>query len=746
MMKSSQKNKDINIAVIGKSAAGKSAFIKSFSNFPDLINSEGTGQTTRSYAEYRFLVREENVIPQVNVKLMTKEEFVSVKCSQAFRKIKKMSQEQKISFEWLNEQYNDDSYKEEIDTIIIHADDFFNIDELSFLDNNVCVEKLNDLYNEFVDILNSFYTQDSSIKYNCFSKEAQKNVLMIMNRYYSKEYTQEYPEDDIESREESAFENLLRVMYEEMYEIIISTIKKVYINTPILSEKNNILYFDFEISSEYSEILGLFLKVVKEEESEVKKSFTGIVSKVKIISRIADAYLEVLKHSDIRSIILVDTYGLDHDKILDDTVLKERYNRIFNVDYPDITTVFFIEALHQGASNDFINSIKVLYSQRPDIMTYIIGTYIDEHSPNILDKNREWLLSEDKYIDGVQIPELNGKAIDFIYKKVDILNTLKKNNVYPTLAKKRIEVMRKRFGVFCGKILEESEQRDLFKEINAITIGSIFNSIVDREHLGDGYIDINKILSTIDKSESIDKILRYMIGKITERFSYIYGVAGPRTKWRIRTNLEKYKLGFTGNTLDATWFRVFNDAYNESFTKQIKLDGKFTCLSDEFGCAGNEKIAFDELLNTYFPLLFARKCENGNNLSLWQHELSCIQCSEEKEFNPGCLWGIIINAIGKSEFNNRYRYDTVASWLCNMHNLKSKVNDQFYMKLKELFIENMKEKFVPLCREHNARIAGKRVKKEKNDYVNAKAKIIEEYITKYDNQVDKGEFLALMNR
>lgn len=62
-----EKSANISIAVIGKSAAGKFAFIKSFSKYPEYISSEGQGQTTRSYSEYCFITSEDDIVPKANI-------------------------------------------------------------------------------------------------------------------------------------------------------------------------------------------------------------------------------------------------------------------------------------------------------------------------------------------------------------------------------------------------------------------------------------------------------------------------------------------------------------------------------------------------------------------------------------------------------------------------------------------------------------------------------------------------------
>lgn len=739
---------ELNVAVIGKSAAGKSAFIKSFSKFPNLINSEGRGQTTRSYAEYTFQVKEGDFPLETSVKIMAKEEFITTKASHAYEKLKKLYQdevgnEEPVSFEWLYEQYCDISFSEEIDEILIYADDFFNIKEFSFLDDKNCINAIRYRYDDFKRIIKTIATK----VYELIKVESWKDELVKNISDKIKKYQRDFCDDNIQVDNENglAVLEILRMLYDEIYDVIIGSLKKEYQNTGILFDRNGVLSFKFQVDEHNKDILALFLKVIRYENEEVR-SYTGIISKVQINGVIASEYYSIFKDLGISKVTLVDTYGLDHEQTIEDEMLKERYHRIFNIDYPNITTVFFIEALHHGASNEFIQAMKILYSKRPDIMTYIIGTYIDEHDENTLNESEKWLISQDKYPENVKIPELNGKAIDFLYNGRGLLNTLKRNQVHDSLAQKRIEVMRKRFGPFCGKIENEASNYNLFTEINLVTIKCIFGSIIDKEHLGDGYINIDKILETLETNLNIEIILGYMIEHATKGFIDVFNKSAARTKGKIHTNIKNYKLGFNGSTIDATWYRVFNDAYNKSFTKQISINNSPTCLSDEFNCIGNEKIAFDELLNTFFPYLFNTKCRKSVKLNYWEREISCKICADKGEFNQDCMWGLLINLAGSEGFLNRSNYDTVLAWLIKLHGFKDKSNQVFYYKLKELFVENMKEKFIPLCREHNVRIAKKYLIKGEGDYISLKKSIVNEYKRNYDHNVEYKEFLKMINR
>ncbi|OMD04613.1 hypothetical protein, partial [Paenibacillus odorifer] len=72
--------KEVAALVVGKSGAGKSEFIGSFSENSNLINSSGGGQTTRTSVEYNFHIN--NVVPYVQVNFLSEEQFIEKRMSQ----------------------------------------------------------------------------------------------------------------------------------------------------------------------------------------------------------------------------------------------------------------------------------------------------------------------------------------------------------------------------------------------------------------------------------------------------------------------------------------------------------------------------------------------------------------------------------------------------------------------------------------------------------------------------------------
>lgn len=735
-----KKNK-LFIAVIGKSSSGKSAFIKSFSQFEDKINSEGRGQTTRSYAEYNFYLSKFNECPKVSIKLMTKEEFVNIRINQLIERTQKLykdesKDESEFSLKWLSRQFADEDYKNQIDSYAIYSDDFFNINEFKFLDEGQCIQLILEEYEKYISLVK--FISESDLAFGSYYNDEKVNEMMEATNNYHKLKELEADNGDME-----VFEKIFSAFFESMFDFLLDSIRNKYKKLEFFVEENGFCKFEFNVTDDLKDLLTLFLKVIKINREPC--SLTGLVSRAIVNSAMKLEYIEIFKSLNIDSVTLLDTYGLDHEQTCDDEVLIERYNKIFSKDYPEITNVFFVEALHAGSSSDFTRALNILYSERPNIMTYVIGTYIDEQDQIVLNDYNDWFHSLEKNTEIV--PELNGKVIDFLYKNNSLSTTLKRNNVHQSLAKKRIEIMRKRFGPFCGDITK-TENKSVFREINLVTIKSIFTSIENREHLGDGYINIDNISKSLSDSTKINSILIYMLIYSSKRFVQLFEITAPRTKWKLRENLENHILGFNGSTLNVTWRRVFNESYNQSFAKEIMINEEKISLSNIFGLVGNEKIAFDELLNNFFPFLFNKACET-KQLDFWNHEIDCYECHSKGVFDDGCIWGKLINLIGpdnfksSTPFNSKYR---VYDWLCSIHDFSNKIDNSFLNHFYRYFQNKMIQDFIPLCRQHNITVASKKIKKSAEAYLEIKYKVFCEYKDKYDSEICIEDFFERVNK
>lgn len=699
---------NIKIAVIGKSSAGKSAFIKSFSSTSNYINSVGKGQTTRAYAEYLFLKNYDSEFPFVEARIATQSEFSENRVAQVLDKFKKEITDQKShNVAWIKEQFKNKTYDARIKKFMLSTDDFFNIAEFIFIDNNII--------------------KKSDVEYEKFKKD----IFHLEN---------EEAKQDLENEgdiNENSLEKTLIKFYNDIYKIILDSIEEKFKESSEYVKENNISYFKFHVDEKMNYIFSLLLKV----DEETKNSFTGIITKVRVSSGLNEKYKLCLENFDYDNITLIDTYGLDHSESIDREVLVERYNKIFNKDYPDVSTAFLVEALHTSASNEFKKAITTLYEVKPEIMTYIVGTYIDENEKELIN-NENWLWSEDKTV--YAAPKLNGKVLQILEDKINLVATLLDQGITESMAVKRCEVMQKRFAPFCGDIGKSSGEID-YEKVNAISIRALFLSIVDKEHLGDGYIEIDKIINGISNPNILAQFSMVFINNVKIRFKQIYEMSANRTRWKIRENLEHYTLGFDGTTIDATWVRVLRDAFNQTFTKQVEISGNKIMLSDVLAMEGNSKIAFNEIIAMIHPYILKQKCIDDKKLNSWIREISCLKCAEGKAEINDCIWNMFITAAGLEMFGKRKNYSRVIDWLDKLHSFSAKDIVILKNAVANQFEQVINDYFIPLCRQRNAYVASKKIEQSKESYIVARQEIYSNYKESFDNNIEETYFYDNIN-
>lgn len=703
--------KNLKIAVIGRSSAGKSAFIKSFSSKPEYINSVGKGQTTRSYAEYLFIINYNDDFPYVEAEIASSRNFCEYRLEQVSDKLNDLKGYTEGNAAWFKQQFDNKVFKERIKKILLYSNDFFNINEFLFLDQDI-IEWSNNEFNELVSEISSIEKKET------VSCEDDK---------------------DTDTKRKLEIGNILYGFFRKVYEYIIERLKSYYKETEYLDIDNNTMSFKFHIKDE--ETKKLFSWILKVDEN-TRSSLTGVISKVKVRSGMSDEYAKILKKLGLSNISFIDTYGLDHSDNISEKNLVERYHRIFNRDYPDISIVFFVEALHTGASNEFKRAIITLYEIKPEIMTYVVGTHIDENEKELIDKE-EWLFSEDKkQVSRDKVPHLNGKVQDIVDNDTDFLAILLEQEISESMAKKRCDVMQRRFAPFCGDLDKTTGEID-YKKGNSTSIKALFTSIVEKEHLGDAYIQIDKIGHTDSFREIINKFSAIFIENVKLRFREIYKDSASRTRWKIRENLEQYILGFNGTTIDATWLRVLRDAFNITFTKQIQIDGKSQMLSDVLEIEGNSKVAFDEVLATFSPYLLRRICKKEDYIDAFADEINCSECANESKRVAGCIWNTFMNAATYEAFKNRDSYPRVIDWLNALHCFaeNDKLNEEVAKQFEDIIIRS----FIPICRQHNMRIASKKIKDSSQSYVDSKREIFIHYKENFDARIDRSEFYNKVN-
>lgn len=732
--------KSIRVAVIGESASGKSEFIRSFSRHPELIDSVGRGQTTRSYAEYDFVVTQEDKPLVAYVWLLSENEFVRRRLEQVNAQLVKLDDSKEVSLAWMAEQIRE--YKSDIENIFLYPTDFFNIKEFDFLDENL-VSNIRSTFESMCTFIKSAHEHDIFIKSPDWMNDINKKSGNFEERLdYSKKNEQKDSELQEANFLEVAYKNFFIFVYRNIYPAMNLFLRKKFVQVP--HEKDGPLFFN--ITSDNKDTLALFLKVVKDDFDKSKRSFSGMVFKIKISGAISTLYYEEIKDFGINSVLLVDTYGLDHEQSPDTKHLENRYQQIFNHDYPDLAAVLFVKKIQSSADTAFSNELKLLYTVKPNLMTYVVGTHIDEQDPNILKDKRNWLLSNKK---SSHYPAFSGKVMELIYDNDTIANVLRRNNVPESLAKNRLEVMCSRFAPFCGKKnpTTDGELNLLMKNMNIASVSSIIVSICDREHLGSGYINIDALCVHLNNTGLIRPFAQEFIRNVTQRFQELYASAGPRTRWRVRINIEdKRILGYDGSMTDATWYRAFNDAYNQTFTKQIVIDRQRVMLSDKYHLQGNEKLAFDELMTSFSPFVFRRLCQPEEEcLSPWQHELNCGRYPTCCEQNT-CIWGILLDHFYASDFQkyNQSEYTRVIDWLNANHDFSKKCDDDFYLNWSCIFLRRMNDDFIKLCRYHNLKVASAKAKRSREGFVETKESLYQEYKA-FDCKIEQSSFFHQIN-
>jgi hypothetical protein len=742
-------NLSIGVAVIGKSASGKSAFIRSFSKYPEKINSVGKGQTTRSYSEYNFLIQDTDQPITVSISLMSERHFVQRRTAQVIEKLHgyMIPNDGKhiLALDWMKEQINE--YLDDVKEAVIYSSDFFDIREFSFLSSDLTFT-LEQLFFESCKIIKTL--NEDSIEENTQLLD-NKRVDEIKRRFL---YTSVSDERDTKQsdeikvnkeREEEAIEMVWALYFTTAYKHIMETIRSVYKGSTEIQNDIEDTIFSFDLADgNKTDFLELCLKVCQVDNSTEKRSLSSVVDKTRITSVISKQYYDKLHSLNFKRILLVDTFGLDHAQSIDDQILRERYHRIFNDDYPQLSVAFFVEPIRAGAANDFLKEIEVLYSQKPNIMTYIVASHVDEQNEETIILNKDWILSKEK---NNEFPSFDGRVLETVYNSNRIANTLKRSGVPESLAYKRLEVMRKRIGLFCGKMQNISEHKhqiaELMNQMNIVSITSIMTSIVDREHLGNGYININTLKGNLQNKEKIKPFAKIMICKATERFKELFLNVGPRTKGRLRQNLGAKILGFHGTTADVTWYRVFSDAYNHTFTKRVPIEGKSTMLSEVFGMEGNEKIAFDELMTGFYRYLYNVKYM-GDVLPFWPHEIKWIDYACEIE-QKECMWGILLKCIPENEFTSAFQHHRVVDWLIHLHDFEKRCDHNFYDEWSNLFADRMNTAFIEQCRNHNIMVAAKQAKRSQSSYLQEKEALYLEYTQNFDSSMEKSDFYRLIN-
>ncbi|MBP1906306.1 hypothetical protein J2Z32_002955 [Paenibacillus turicensis] len=556
--------KEVAALVVGKSGAGKSEFIGSFSENSNLINSSGGGQTTRTSVEYNYHI--ENVTPYVQVNFLTEEQFIE----------KRMSQIEELKIP--SGKY-DLSIKEQV----LEIEGFFNYKEFDFEDKRIS-NQIDDIWEEILPLESQKvdYTYD---EYQLITEKIKKKMGVDL---IEREETSELNADDSSSTNNATsyrIDHIVEQLLQATYKILRESIRDFPNKFELIS-----------ISDDNKRRLTYCLKV-----DDDNHSVTGMISKVVINDNIKLVYRDLLNNMGIKKLTFIDTYGLDHEKLATAEVLQNRYNILFN-EFPNIETVLFVRALGSDSPTDLATAIPLIYASNPAVVPYVVFTKIDENKIIEAQSNKS-------RIDLVDLNKIKPiKAVDYFLASRNertIKKILSEANIPEILIESRYEVLLNNLMPYC------SIDKECYRDNNKEYVEQLFSSILNKEHLGKSLVNIDALESLAQSPEfksTFIRLLKQMFIKASKDWSYY--TLQRRTIGANRKRLESGELGYDGTYLDS-WQSRFSTGYNQVFSKISPTDFEQLFKVNQ---STNESAAIQEILNQFskYFLRFGNYIEHGS--------------------------------------------------------------------------------------------------------------------------------------
>lgn len=663
----------LSALLIGKSGSGKSAFINSFLKHADLLDGSGEGQTTRTNVEYNIFNKLEKDKRYIQIKFLSKKEFVELRMNQIEDKLKVYMDEDKVM------EFS------ELFHLITDIKGFFNYKEFDFYDE--------------------------------VSSEIKDNFKIWFNGNIKNEYTfQEYKE--LKSKNELSGEELkeefysLRDIIELFYEMIYILIdKKIKINS--LNKK---IMLNDEMSSEEKKYIQYSLKSVSEGDKKTL-SYSGLISKIIINDSICDEYIDLFERLNIKSLKLIDTYGLDHIDELTKEALFKRLPKIFD-DYQEIETVFYIRKLNTDSPTDIETTMTALYTVNPRVTLYAIFSEIDKND-KVLDeyKNNHIInlreMNKKNKIKAIEYFIENEEEDEYFRIKHPIKVKMIEDGVSEQLASSIYDVLIDKLTPYCAA--PKRIERYRFIENNTFHLEKLLRSIINKEYLGDEIIEFERIKKNINKAnikieEMIKKI--FMIATIDNWYNH----GNWKTHEANISRIKKGELGYWGTYRD-TWNSRFSKGYDDVFSKLsdedfielINVDPKM-----------KQAAPIRKLLNSFSKSFIGCEKYNFYQFINNNNDNRCYNC----KFSKQCFREILMKSYREGEFetyvSNR---DKWLNEICNFYSRLDSILDE----LKDIFIEKFLMFFEEECKVHNNRIIVDKINKNCSKEIEIIRNLIEKY-------------------
>ena len=596
-------DREINALVIGKSGTGKSSFILSIMDGKQrsMIPASGNGQTTRSSMEYHILNDKDQPL-EIRVKLKNRKEFVDERMSV----VTEFFSDTDNAIEEMHGE-NADIFLDDFKENLIHDDAFFNCEEFGLKES------------------------DFRLAEDIFSNDFWKNI------------DAEELEDGKQETLFSKIESYLGTVYDKCKEKVTGNLE--------FSFNDEELKMDSDSKDAFKQKIGKFFKVMEDSSS-----YSSLVKKIEVFARISEEYSELMSKYRLGKMVLIDTYGLDHNEQMDDTRLKVRYENMLRNDYKNIQTVFYLRNIAaKDSPSDISQGIPTLFMIEPSVHPYIIFTY--------------W----DKFTEEGQELE-NSKAYRKIMKlPKEILPVLLRADVSRSLAESRMKELENTVATYASVGIEDGcFDKDIkeYYDHNRGELEKIIKSILHKGYLGDDYIPI----ASLKENKAIkEALLADGLFKSVDLNNY-----PSATKGAIRRRIEPENgriLGFSSSTRPSVlWSDLIANDLNSRFT----------------GLKWKENMT-DECINA-IEELFVRFSRN-----LYRGITNVVDMLD------GSTYGNQITGFLYSDRKDKIKspYDNVGSYLSGIYAF-DEISPETKKKISDTLSKAFDTIFISMCRKYNA--------------------------------------------
>lgn len=622
----------ISSLVIGKSGAGKSEFILSFIDDEQRkwIPASGEGQTTRTSMKYEIEFRQKRELV-FDIEVKSKKEFVDERMA-------------------VVERYFQDE------------------------ENKIIYFKNVDTQNVFIENLRQKLILDDAF-FNCkeFDSDIDKPSETIQ-RMFKDNFTSEFwngIKDDLFNKEENVkkneledFDKKFNNFFGEVYDLCRACI-------PLKKQRLLVKYVE-DLNIE------LYLKV-----NEEGKSYSALIKNISINAYGNDIYRDIMERCKIDKIILIDTYGLDHDEQLGEKMLAKRYAKLLREEYSEVKSVFYLRNIAApGSPSDLTTGITTLFKVEPSIVPYVIFTFWDK-------------VYEDKKPDGYTSTKAY-KAIETI--KSDIQKKLLIENISLSLIDNRINELLDTRIAYASK----TENVEL-KKLNMKNMSKVLQSVRFSKHLGNKYIPVKLLgVNNVGSVLSVENLL-----KSRDLRGYPNATKGAIRR-RIQPESGRF-LGFDSSTVESVlWTDIIAKDLNNRFCNVIKNYKWKEYLVPQVGEAN-----YSEIINTVEEIFL---------------KLSKIlylgATNSVDDMNTSCYGNLIIKNLydeQKQIIDSGVR-SGVGDYLTNIYDF-SNISSETKNKIQRIINEAYSDYYIPECRKHNARKIAELITedttwKQKEDLIN----------------------------